>query len=80
MGRPGRRRPESSPMGLSAYFVIANAAGQSGTEAESLVKAGKFDKAEDLILNTNRALMKASGTCDALRQEFRAANDDSIGS
>ncbi len=59
---------------LDIYETVKSAL----TEAESLVKAEKFDEAEDLILNTNRALMKASGTYDALRRAFRAANDDSI--
>ena len=57
---------------LGCYEMVKSAV----TDAEALVKAGRFDEAEDLILNANRALMKASGTYDALRRAFRAANDD----
>ena len=57
---------------LGFYEIVKSAI----TEAEALVKTRRFDEAEDLILNTNRALMKASGTYDALSRAFRAANDD----
>lgn len=46
-------------------------------QAEELVKKGpEHDyEAETLILDANRALMKASGTHEAMSRRFRAAND-----
>ncbi len=43
---------------------------QALIESEKLAKVGKFNEAEDLILETNKALMKASGTYETLQRAF----------
>lgn len=49
------------------------------TQAEALIKQGPEhdDEAEMLILNANRALMQASGSYEAMRRRYSAANDAS---
>ena len=47
------------------------------TQAEALIKQGPEhdEEAEMLILNANRALMQASGSYEAMRRRYSAAND-----
>lgn len=47
------------------------------TQAEALVRKGPEhdEEAEMLILNANRALMQASGSYEAMRRRYSAAND-----
>lgn len=49
------------------------------TQAEALIRQGPEhdEEAETLILETNRALMQASGTYEAMRRRYIAANDTS---
>jgi hypothetical protein len=49
--------------------------------AEELVKKGpEYDaEAQALLLETNRALMQASGSYEEIRRRFSAANDPSSG-
>ncbi|MCA0177298.1 MAG: hypothetical protein LCH73_13615 [Proteobacteria bacterium] len=56
---------------LGLYEMVRDAIGQS----EVLVREGKFEEAEMLVLEANRELSKASGVEDGLRRVYKAAND-----
>ena len=51
---------------ISMYEPVKNALHQS----ETLAREGKFEEAEDVILEINRTLMKASGTWDKMVKRF----------
>ncbi len=48
---------------------------QAITRSETLVREGKYQEAEMLVLEANRKLSKASGAEDDLRRLYKAAND-----
>ena len=43
--------------------------------SETLVRQGKYDEAEMLVLEANRKLSKASGAEDDLRRMYKASNE-----
>ncbi len=43
--------------------------------SEALVREGKYEEAEVLVLEANRTLSKASGADDDLRRMYKASND-----
>ena len=43
--------------------------------SENLAREGKFEEASDVVLEINRALMKASGTWDKIVKHFRRKED-----
>jgi hypothetical protein len=56
---------------LGLYEEVLGAVKQS----EVLVREGKYDEAEMLVLEMNRKLSKASGAEDDLRKMYKAANE-----
>ena len=57
---------------LNMYDAVKAALAQS----EALARAGKYDEAEDVILEINRALMRASGTWDKMVKRFPPKEGD----
>lgn len=45
-------------------------------QSETLAREGKYDVAEDVILEVNRALMRASGTWDKMVKRFPPKGSD----
>jgi len=64
-------RPGLEDLGL--YEIVLEALSQS----ETLARSGKFDEAEDLVLEANRKLTDASGHSDDLRRMYKASTDES---
>lgn len=56
---------------LGLYEVVQMAI----TRSEALAREGKYHEAEMLVLETNRALSKASGAENDFRRAYKAAND-----
>lgn len=56
---------------LGLYELVRDAISRS----EALVREGKYDEAETLVLEANRKLSKASGAEDDLRRMYKAANE-----
>lgn len=45
-------------------------------ESEALARSGEYDKAEDVILEMTRALMRASGTMERLEKRYAKPKPD----
>jgi hypothetical protein len=55
---------------LGLYELLRDAI----TQSEILVREGKYEEAETLVLEANRKLSKASGVEDDLRRLYKSAN------